>query len=111
MRAYNGNPELAVELQGFIAQINALHEHSSCHSDSLQEQLHRRELDLISVYIAEHPDVEVPDELRDKLKAIPASVERLKVITDILEKMRMEEGIAPTYAGPRLRTDEGSASQ
>lgn len=65
----------------------------------LQEQVARRELDMIAAYLAENPEVDVPPELQAKLDALPGGSARRASAKETLTELREKAGITTRTGG------------
>ncbi|VDB91629.1 unnamed protein product [Peniophora sp. CBMAI 1063] len=95
------DPALIPELQGLFAQINALEDDHEGFVAALQDQVRRRELDLLQIYLKSHPHATVPAELQAELDKLPGGPAREAEVRRRLAYIRFTEGIPQHADEPR----------
>ncbi|VDB88505.1 unnamed protein product [Peniophora sp. CBMAI 1063] len=94
-------PALVNELQGLFAQINALEDDNEGFVAALQDQVRRRELDLLQIYLKSHPHAKVPADVQAELDRIPGGPAREAEIRRRLADIRTTENISVRTDAPR----------
>ncbi|VDC03290.1 unnamed protein product [Peniophora sp. CBMAI 1063] len=61
---------LVGELQALIVGINSLAEHNDEYGHALEREVTRRELELVCIYLREHPEVDIPSKLKEDLARV-----------------------------------------
>lgn len=63
----SSTPALVDDLQALIAGVNGLCDTTGEDVEALQAEVHRRELDLVLLYLSEQPEVPIPARIRAEL--------------------------------------------
>ncbi|KZV62305.1 hypothetical protein PENSPDRAFT_670448 [Peniophora sp. CONT] len=82
------DPALIGELQALIAGINGLRDTNREFLDGLQGEVSRREIDLVCVYLREHPSVGIPQRLRADIETYMGSTGAAEAILKELRAIR-----------------------